>query len=123
MNAVAARAGWVGRAYTRAGPMRGAVASVRRRWSERERPLAREIGVVAVVAFVIALALVWVRLQVVHVGYDLSTARQLERKLGQEQRELTLEIATLTSPRRLEELARARLGMRPPLEDQVVSAP
>lgn len=123
MSVVTARAGWVGRSYTGGGSVRGAVAGVRRRWGERKRRLALEVGVAVVAAFVIALSLVWVRLQVVHVGYDLSTARQLERKLEQEQRELTLEIAALTSPRRLEEMARVRLGMRPPLDDQVVNAP
>jgi cell division protein FtsL len=69
----------------------------------------------------IALALVWVRLHVVHTGYELSTARQLELRLEQEQRELEIEIATRTSPRRLEEVARRRLGMGPPAPGQVVS--
>ena len=38
----------------------------------------------------------------VHTGYQLSAARHLAHRLEQEQRELELEIATLTSPRRLE---------------------
>jgi cell division protein FtsL len=71
----------------------------------------------------IALVLVWVRLQILHTGYDLSTARKLEIKLKHEQRELGLALATLTSPRRLEEAARGRLGMGPPAPGQVVSAP
>ncbi len=51
----------------------------------------------------------------------LSTARQLELRLEQEQRELEIEIATRTSPRRLEEVARRRLGMGPPAPGQIVS--
>jgi len=71
----------------------------------------------------VALLLVWVRLQAVHMGYQLSAARHLAHHLEQEQRELEIEIATLTSPRRLEQLARERLGMGPPSAGQVVSVP
>jgi cell division protein FtsL len=67
--------------------------------------------------------LVWVRLQVVHAGYELSTARRLAHRLEQEQRELGIEVATLTSPRRLEKIARERLGMGPPTPGQIVSVP
>jgi len=62
-------------------------------------------------------------LQVVDGGYELSTARRLAHRLEQEQRELEIEIATLTSPRRLETLARERLGMAPPSPGQIVSVP
>jgi cell division protein FtsL len=119
MNVAAAPTPWIGRPPA----ARGVVAGVRRRTSARERRLARQVGLGAAGALAIALLLVWIRLQVVHTGYELSTARQLEHKLEQEQRELALEIATLTSPRRLEELARERLGMRPPAPGQVVSPP
>ncbi|HTM09188.1 MAG TPA: cell division protein FtsL [Verrucomicrobiae bacterium] len=70
-----------------------------------------------------ALAHVWLRLQVVHMGYALSTATKLERELEQENRELKVELATLTSPRRLEAMARARLGMSQPQRGQVVILP
>jgi cell division protein FtsL len=66
---------------------------------------------------------VWVRLQVVNAGYELSTARRLAHRLEQEQRELEIEVATLTSPRRLERVARERLGMGPPAPGQIVSVP
>lgn len=88
---------------------------------ERRRTLAIVLGTMAVV--LIALLLVWVRLQAVHTGYQLSAARHLAHRLEQEQRELELEIATLTSPRRLELLARERLGMGPPTPGQIVSVP
>jgi cell division protein FtsL len=70
-----------------------------------------------------ALAHVWLRLQVVHMGYALSTASKLERELEQENRELKVELATLISPQRLESMARTRLGMNQPQRGQVVILP
>lgn len=70
-----------------------------------------------------ALGHVWLRLQVVHMGYALSTATKLEKELEQENRELKVELATLTSPQRLESMARARLGMTQPQRGQVVILP
>jgi cell division protein FtsL len=63
---------------------------------------------------------VWLRLQVVHVGYELSAARQVELRLEHERRELEVELATLRDPGRLGELARRRLGMTDPAPGQVV---
>lgn len=70
----------------------------------------------------VALLLVWQRLRVVQLGYVLSTTTKLERRLEQENRELKLELATLTSPERLEAMAR-RLGLREPKKGQVVVLP
>jgi cell division protein FtsL len=70
-----------------------------------------------------ALLHVWLRLQVVHLGYVLSTRSKLENQLEQENRELKVELATLTSPARLEAMARARLGMVEPARAQVVVLP
>lgn len=93
----------------------------------RPRPADRRIALVVVLGLAmvvgVALLLVWVRLQAVRTGYQLSAGRHLVHKLEQEQRELELEIATLTSPRRLESLARDRLGMGPPAPGQIVSVP
>jgi cell division protein FtsL len=76
----------------------------------------------AAIAVAVALVLVFVRLQVVRTGYDLSTARDLVQQLEHERRELRLEIATITSPRRLEARAR-QLGLQPPERGQVVREP
>jgi cell division protein FtsL len=70
----------------------------------------------------VALLLVWQRLRVVQLGYVLSTTTKLERRLEQENRELRLELATLTSPKRLEAMAQ-RLGLREPSKGQVVVLP
>ena len=71
----------------------------------------------------VALLLVWQRLRVVQLGYVFSTSAKLERRLEQENRELRLELATLTAPERLEAMARRRLGLRDPRKGQVVVLP
>jgi cell division protein FtsL len=71
----------------------------------------------------VALLHVWLRLQVVHMGYVLSTTSKLEHQLEQENRELKVELATLTSPDRLEAMSRRRLGLRPPEKGQVIVLP
>jgi cell division protein FtsL len=53
-------------------------------------------------------------------GYVLSTASKLNSHLEQENRELKLELATLTSPERLQRMAKNRLGLVEPEKDQVV---
>ncbi len=88
-----------------------------------ERRLLAAIGLGLLVVVAMALLLVWVRLQTVDTGYALSAARRLTHRLEQEQRELEMEIATLTSPLRLEQVARERLGMGPPAPGQIVNVP
>jgi len=66
---------------------------------------------------------VWLRLQVVRFGYVLSTTSKLQTRLEQENRELKLELAIMTSPDRLEALARKRLGLVPPEKGQVIVLP
>ena len=66
---------------------------------------------------------VWLRLQVVRMGYVLSTTSKLQTRLEQENRELKVELATLTSPDRLEALARQRLGLAAPEKGQIIVLP
>jgi cell division protein FtsL len=66
---------------------------------------------------------VWLRLQVVQMGYALSTISKLQGRLEQENRELKVELATLTSPERLEALARSRLGLVTPDRGQIIVLP
>jgi cell division protein FtsL len=122
MSVIGAPPSWLGH-VAGASRTRGGIAAMRRRITPAERRLGRQLGLGALVVLMIALCLVWVRLQVVNRGYEISTARQLERRLEQEQRELRIEAATLTSPRRLEEVARTRLGMGPPAPGQIVNVP
>ena len=71
----------------------------------------------------LALFHVWLRLQVVRLGYVLSATSKLQGQLEQENRELRLELATLSSPDRMGKLARARLGLREPEKGQLVNLP
>jgi cell division protein FtsL len=71
----------------------------------------------------VALLHVWLRLQVVHMGYVLATTSKLQNQLEQENRELKVELATLTSPDRLEVMSRRRLGLKPPEKGQVIVLP
>ena len=73
--------------------------------------------------FILGLVHVWLRLQVVHMGYVLSTTTKLQGRLEQENRELKVELASLTSPDRLEAMARRRLGLMPPKKGQVIVLP
>jgi cell division protein FtsL len=66
---------------------------------------------------------VWLRLRVVHMGYVLSSASKLHHQIEHENRELKVELATLTSPDRLETMARQRLGLKPPQKGQVIILP
>src|SRR5688500_18451328 len=73
--------------------------------------------------FILGLVHVWLRLQVVHMGYVLSTTTKLQGRLEQENRELKIELATMTSPERLESLARRRLQLAQPQKGQVIVLP
>jgi cell division protein FtsL len=53
----------------------------------------------------------------------LSTGSKLQNRLEQENREMKIEMATMTSPDRLESLARRRLWLRPPEKGQVIVLP
>ena len=81
--------------------------------------------VMALGALLIGLCLVqvWLRLQVLHLGYELSEARRMQLRLVHDQRELEVELATLRDPHRIGELARRRLGMVEPRSGQVVILP
>ena len=80
----------------------------------------RRVLVLGAVLVLLSMLQVWLRLQVMHVGYELSAARQMQLRLEHEQRELEVELAMLRDPKRLDELARKRLGMTDPGKGHVV---
>ena len=86
-----------------------------RTWQVR-RLLVLGLGLV-----VLCMVQVWLRLQVMHMGYELSAARKMELRLEHEQRELEVEAATLRDPARLGDVARRRLGMTEPSKGQMVT--
>ena len=81
------------------------------------------VAMLGIVGVTLALGHVWIRNQVVEAGYRLSAARQLVERLELEERELTVLAAASDAPGRLEELARERLGMRPPQRGEEVVLP
>ena len=85
-----------------------------RRW------LVRRTFVLGLVLVALCIGHVWLRLQIVRVGYDISDSRAVEQRVEQERRELDLELAMLRDRTRLAERAMQRLGMRAPDKGQVV---
>jgi cell division protein FtsL len=83
----------------------------------------RRLVVLGLVLVGLCMLDVWLRLQVVNVGYELSAARQMQLRLEHERQELEVERATLRDRGRLEDRARRRLGMTEPHKGQVVDLP
>ena len=63
---------------------------------------------------------VWQHIQAVRLGYEIEQLKKGRAALVQRERELTLEIAGLKSPKRIEEVARGRLGFITPAPGQIV---
>jgi cell division protein FtsL len=82
--------------------------------------LMRRALVLGAVLVVLCMVQVWLRLQVTHLGYELSAAREMQLRLEHEQRELEVEVATLRDPGRLADVATRGLGMIEPGKGQVV---
>lgn len=79
--------------------------------------------VVALVGLTLALGQVWIRLQVVAVGYKLSNTRQLIHSLEGERQALRMQWSALTTPTQLAAQAERRLGMGTPEPERVVRMP
>ena len=67
-----------------------------------------------------ALFFVWSRIQVIQLGYEISTVLKEGRSLAEMTKRLKLEVATLKSYGRIEKVAVEDLGMSKPKPDQVV---
>ncbi|MGE0822495.1 MAG: hypothetical protein AB7G75_28605 [Candidatus Binatia bacterium] len=79
--------------------------------------------VLGLLGLVLTLAQVWIRLQVVAVGYKLSNTQQLIRSLKGDRQALRMEWSALTTPQRLAEQAAKRLRMRVAQPEQIVRLP
>jgi cell division protein FtsL len=82
--------------------------------------LVRRVLALGAVLVALCLGKVWLRLQVVRLGYELSTARQVQLRLEHEGHELEVELAMLRDHGRLSDLARRRLSMSEAGRGQVV---
>jgi cell division protein FtsL len=78
------------------------------------RSVAFYIVVAAVSAGAAALAHVWVRMQVVELGYEAAREKQTALDLGGANQRLRIEVAGLSNPARVEQLAQRELRMAPP---------
>lgn len=63
----------------------------------------------------------WVHAQMVETGYAAQNLQARERALIGDQEKLTLEEQTLLSPDRIDAIAQADLGMRPPHPNQLLA--
>jgi cell division protein FtsL len=61
--------------------------------------------------FIISIFYVWSRTELVRLEYEISRMERKLRDLKQDERCMQLEIASLRSPQRIEEVARNDLGM------------
>jgi len=82
--------------------------------------IARRITVLGAVLVLLCLVQVWLRLQVVDFGYQLSAARKLSQRLDHEHRQLRAELATLQDAAALSDAARNKLGLVEPHKGQVI---
>lgn len=78
------------------------------------------LGFIALLLMV-SLFFVWSRVQVTSLEYEISQLESRLRGLRQETSNLRLEAASLSSPERIERVARKELHLRLPTADQVVT--
>lgn len=88
-------------------------AAVRRRYIRR--------GIwLLVLGIAMALLFVWVRIEVIQLGYEVSRLRKETRDLTEQRNLLGAKVASLKSPDRLMRIARQRFGMRLPQGGEIV---
>jgi cell division protein FtsL len=84
---------------------------------------ARQVGAATLACALLAAAAllqIWVRTRVTEQGYRLSRLSAERQQLVRDHERLQLAAARLGSAQRIEDLARARLGMGPPPADRVI---
>ncbi len=79
----------------------------------RRRPVAWMASLIASVC-VLALAHVWLHLQIIALGYDLSRERWLEHQLKEQHERLSLELRARMDLSLMERIAKSELGMVAP---------
>lgn len=76
---------------------------------------------VLMVFTLVSLFHVWSRVRVVDLNLEISETKRLLKDARQEKARLSLEVASLRTPARIEEVAKNELGMAVPSEQQVVT--
>lgn len=79
------------------------------------------VPLLAMIAAILLVSLffVWSRVQVIDMEYELSRLESNLRDADKETARLRLEAASLSSPERIEQVARQELGLRLPTTEQV----
>ena len=77
--------------------------------------------VIALVFF--SLLFVWSRVEVVQIGYEISHANTFYQTLSKENQRLRIEVASLKSPSRIEDIAKNRLDLVHPTHEQIIFIP
>ena len=81
------------------------------------------IGLAGVLPLALAfIAYTWIHLEVLRTGYRIDELDRRLHALQEEERRLRLESSYLASPERIEERAKAELGMQPPAVEQLIFA-
>jgi cell division protein FtsL len=91
----------------------------RRRDEKKTRRLFRTIGLL-VLFFSIVFFYLWEQVEIVKLGSRIDELTRKRERLLEEKRRLSLERAFFTSPLKVEEFARIKLGMRYPKPEEVV---
>ena len=102
-------------AYSKVAAPRKLEAAIANRWD-----LFPFIMVVMVLLTLVAIFHVWSRVTVIDLNLQLSESSRILKEQQQEQNRLTLEVASMKNPARVEALAKGELGMDLPTEQQVV---
>ncbi len=90
---------------------------------QRDRKRRKELGLVLVVILPLAIGLlgyVWLNLELIDLGYEVHDLERTLKQQEQQQRELFVESAYLSSPAQVQSRASAELGMVPATLDKVV---
>jgi len=91
----------------------------RMRHSELIRLTAPYLIALTAIAFSLFLYL-WTRVSVTTLNYEITSLKQQERVLARTNRELTIELDTITSPASLDRIGRERFSLTYPADSSVV---
>jgi len=86
-----------------------------------QRPRVMPVLLFMALLLAVSLFYVWSRLQVTNLEYGISSMEGRLRNLQQEARGLQVEVASLRSPQRIEQVARQKLGLHLPTPQQVIT--
>ncbi len=86
----------------------------------KRRKHIRQVVSLIIVAVSIAMLFVWMRIQMIQLGYGVSQLRKEVHELSEQKNKLQAKVAELKSPERLEKIAKKHYYMRLPLGDEIV---